>query len=191
MRVMLGLNWNEYFYYDETSPSGLRWNTVITSANGRPMTTVDSVAGRLKIEKHRKSNYYTLQLNNKKYRCHRVIWELHFDALVERQSIDHIDRNQLNNKISNLRIVNQKENCENRRMSSANKSGVTGVSLQAKGGCEYWCATWKINRKTKTKLFSIKKYGIMPAFALAVTYRKEKIMELNKMGANYTGAHGT
>ncbi|MGG8661114.1 HNH endonuclease [Streptomyces lividans] len=42
--------------------------------------------------------------------------------------IDHINQNRSDNRIENLRLVSNKENSNNRSLSSRNKSGINGVS---------------------------------------------------------------
>jgi hypothetical protein len=44
--------------------------------------------------------------------------------------IDHIDKDKLNNNYLNLRITNQRENCNNRK----NKSGLVGVHFHKRAG---------------------------------------------------------
>ena len=48
--------------------------------------------------------------------------------------IDHIDGNRENNVISNLRLVNNRENTMNRRKRNDNTSGITGVSWDKNAG---------------------------------------------------------
>lgn len=179
------VDFNNYFYYDETSPSCLRWRVVVTSAHGRPMTTVGSVAGSL--TKGRR--YFTVQLKDVKYACHRIIWEILKGEVLGDSILDHLDRNQSNNRINNLRIVTHKTNAENRVISSANKTGVTGVFLEL-GDYPRYVAIWKVDRKSKKKCFSISKYGLLPAFARAIAFRLKMIDELNTQGCNYTELHG-
>tara|TARA_R110000868_G_scaffold50875_5_gene162001 strand:+ start:358 stop:1062 length:705 start_codon:yes stop_codon:yes gene_type:complete len=62
-----------------------------------------------------------------------------FDTLV----IDHIDRNRLNNNISNLRLVSQRENC----IKEPPKSGYLGV--QYNGLNKKWHVRPRINKKTR------------------------------------------
>ncbi|MGL5077217.1 MAG: hypothetical protein ACRDBG_15515 [Waterburya sp.] len=42
----------------------------------------------------------------------------------------------------------------------------------------------------RTKSFAVKKYGLLPAFAMAVEYREKMIAELNLQGAGYSEQHG-
>ncbi|MFU6990820.1 HNH endonuclease signature motif containing protein [Pseudomonas paraeruginosa] len=53
--------------------------------------------------------------------------------------IDHIDGNTLNNRISNLRIVDRKENARNMSRSRSNTSGLMGVYWRK--DLEVWRAT--------------------------------------------------
>ena len=63
-------------------------------------------------------NYYgyiTIRLNRKDYKNHRIIAYafLGLDVNNLKKSIDHIDRNKLNNNLNNLRIVSHQENMFN------------------------------------------------------------------------------
>ena len=42
------MKWNEYFYYDETSPTGLRYAKDVVSRTGRVYKRRDDVAGFIK-----------------------------------------------------------------------------------------------------------------------------------------------
>ena len=71
-------------------------------------------------------NSYSVSINCKLYKLHRVIWLWHFGFLPN--EIDHIDGNPCNNKIENLRPASRNENMRNTKMPITNKSGFKGVS---------------------------------------------------------------
>lgn len=92
--------------YDYEMLSKHRW---CFDSHGYPMT------GRKVDGKH------------KNYWAHKVIMEC-----PESMTIDHIDRDVLNNQRSNLRIASKAENARNRKMHRGNTSGYKGVSWKAK-----------------------------------------------------------
>lgn len=153
----------EYVYYDETSPSCLRWKV-----GGRKIK-VDLEAGGL----NGMTGYYSVMINGKRYRSHRIIALLH-NLNIKNKVVDHIDRDRSNNKISNLRVVSQQENCNNSSLSSNNTSGVQGVHFEEK--LSRWVTTWYENKKQKVKRFPVSKYESSEvAFQAAVIYRQQMI----------------
>jgi hypothetical protein len=58
---------------------------------------------------------------------------------------DHKNRNRIDNRRANLRIVTHAQNCQHRGLDPRNKSGYRGVSFHA--ASHKWTATTKINRK--------------------------------------------
>lgn len=91
-------------YYDETSPSFLRWKSDRT-----PSVKKDDVAGYL-----RQDGYWQVWLGKKYYRAHRVVWLLNHGSIADNLLIDHKDRNRANNAIDNLRLCDYFENRKNR-----------------------------------------------------------------------------
>lgn len=85
-------------YYDETSPSFLRW------------LHNDTIAGGLDTK-----GYYIVCINNSSYRVHRVIWVLFHKVIDSNLVIDHDDRNPANNNIINLILTTQSRNSINKR----------------------------------------------------------------------------
>lgn len=78
-------------------------------------------------------------------------------------------------------------------LKSNNTSGVVGVGFQTKVkfGQTYACAHWlSEDNKQCSKSFSVEKFGLLPAFKLAVEYRRAMIAELNVNGAGYSVNHG-
>lgn len=72
----------------------------------------------------------TLNINNRHYQLHRVIWAVHHGEWPD-QFIDHIDGDPSNNKIENLRLSTPSENQQNRKIQSNNRSGYKGVSVHS------------------------------------------------------------
>lgn len=62
------------------------------------------------------------------YLLHRAVYEFHFGKIPEGCQIDHIDRNNQNNDIANLRLATHADNMHNRSTHSNNRSGIAGVS---------------------------------------------------------------
>lgn len=153
----------QYLYYDESSETGLRWK-INGLGKGGGNIRKDKPAGSLK------RGYYITGLNSKEFRNHRIIAVLH-GLDVNGKVIDHIDRNTLNNNISNLRPVSQQENLYNRGMQQNNSSGTTGVSWHKSGAC--WVVQWKVKKKNCVKYFRPRDYpSSEEAFKAAVEYRK-------------------
>jgi len=186
---MSDVNFHDYFYYDETSPSCLRWKVERRRGYKHNQIHVekDSPAGNCESD----SIYFRVSLDYKKHSIHRVIWELFNGAIPDGHRIDHYDQDTKNNKISNLRCIPNPLNNRNCSMASDNKSGVTGVSRKNDPKYPLWRATW-VNTEgvKKEKCFSILKYGNDCAFNMACAYRAMIIAELNLRGQGYTGSHG-
>lgn len=60
------------------------------------------------------------------HKLHRIVMDV-FNPSIE---IDHKNRNQIDNRKSNLRVCTHKENLCNQSLSKANKTGTTGVALR-------------------------------------------------------------
>ena len=123
----------EYFYLDETSPSGLRWRCRKGAA--KP----GSIAGS------KKSAYWLLKLSGTFYYCHRIVFFMSHRKDPLNLQIDHKDRNKGNNKIDNLRLVTTSENARNTGNRSNNTSGVKGVYFHKPYG--KYRATIRVNNR--------------------------------------------
>ena len=177
-------DWVDKFYYDETSPSGMRWKVDVYSGRGLGKLNVKkgSVAGHLL-----KGRWQVTKESNL---VHRVLWYIMFGEIPAGLVIDHKDGDASNNTISNLRLVTNKVNMRNKKMLSRNSSGVCGVNLTTSKGGKFWCAQWvEEDGSKKSKWYSVLKYGDK-AFELAVFARTEAIKKLNEIGAGYTERHG-
>lgn len=129
------MNWKYYFTYQDGK---LYWNV----STGRRVKIGDE-AGTITSSGHRQ-----VSINKTRYLAHRIIWEMHNGSICDGLEIDHIDHNQDNNKIENLRLVTRRENCKNLSMMKNNTSGFNGVSFIRSIG--KWRASIKIEGKSKT-----------------------------------------
>lgn len=176
---------NEWFYYDETSPSCLRWKKVGVYTS---KVEVGDVAGTLKQRQRGRYVYkhWEVHLKGEFYMAHRIVYVLHHKLINNEFHVDHVDHDSTNNKIDNLRNVSRGVNMRNMRVFVTNSSGVTGVRLC--GG--RYSAFWSQGGRQSTKSFSVNKYGEEEAFRLACQAREEAIKRLNEQGAGYTETHG-
>lgn len=84
-----------------------------------------------------------VKIDGKPYLAHRLVWLLTYGYMPD--FIDHIDRNPMNNKISNLRSVTKSENEHNRGIYKNNSSGYPGVCFDKRN--KKYKAGIKINGK--------------------------------------------
>ena len=73
-----------------------------------------------------KNGYIYLSVDGTRYLAHRLAWLWVYGAWPK-HTVDHIDRNRLNNCIGNLRDVTHRTNTHNQTMRNTNTSGYTGV----------------------------------------------------------------
>lgn len=183
--------WKDLVYYDENSPSGLRWKIDIYTGVNYSTKRISSgdIAGTLDNE-----CYWRVWRLGKRCGAHNIIWFLFNGEKPTDLIVDHIDGKADNNLIDNLRLVGYTHNAQNLQMFVTNKSGVTGVRKFYPSGRSkrvYWQATWRKDGKGKSKSFPICVHGEEEAFRLACEYRRKMIAELNEQGAGYTERHGT
>lgn len=94
----------------------------------------------------------------------------------------------------NLRWATRGDQAKNRRKMSSNSSGITGVSIfsaqRAKHVDTYALAQWTESGVLRNKTFSVRKFGLLPAFAKAVVYRQQQLDFLRASGESYSSRHG-
>lgn len=178
-----------YFAYDESSPSCLRW---IKKSHISSNMKVGDVAGSF----DELDGYWKLHALSDHMKVHKVVWALHNDFVDQTGlQIDHIDGVRSNNRIENLRLVQPSLNARNQGLQKNSKTGVNGVVLglvKTKIGnyTERYTATVYIDGKKQTKSFSPFVHGREKAFEMACEWREKRITELNEQGYGYTERHG-
>ena len=91
-----------------------------------------------------RKGYLVGAFDGRHFKAHRVAWALHSDEWPCSQ-IDHKNGDRKDNRICNLRVVTNLENCRNMAMKINNRSGVTGVYWQKRA--KKWRAAIVISRK--------------------------------------------
>lgn len=105
---------------------------------------------RKQIRKLTKDKYGYMRLSlckngkHKGYTLHRLLMDAFVENIDNKPQIDHIDGNKLNNSLSNLRYVTQKENLNNPNTKGAgwknnNKDYIVSkiLNTRIKNGCKY------------------------------------------------------
>ena len=90
--------------------------------------------------------YIVIMINSKRYKAHRLAW-LYIHGEFPKDQIDHINRARDDNRIKNIRSVNQSINMRNSDIQKNNKSGATGVYFNNKN--KAWIARIGINNGQK------------------------------------------
>lgn len=117
------MNFSDYLYYDETSPSCLRWK--VQRGKYKQGDVAGAVSGR------EGNKYWEVSTPLGRAKIHRIIQSWFYGVPVEDITtiIDHKDRDQLNNKFKNLRPATASVNMRN-RVSTRGVSGVKGVTVE-------------------------------------------------------------
>lgn len=156
-----GINYSDYVYYDESSPTCLRWKV------DHNYKKKGSVAGSLSLHP------VPMLGVNKKYRSvARVVWYLCKGSNPKK--VYHIDSNPLNNKLANLSLTYPSIHNKPKKKPAKNSStGLLGVSFGIVTGILYCVASWtETSGRLRLKRFSVKRLGIMQATKEAVEARR-------------------
>lgn len=131
------------------------------------------------IFKTKNKFYYATSLSCgekfKRYYMHRLAW-MYMYGKFPNDEIDHLDGDGLNNKISNLVLLDHCGNLKNQKMRSTNTSGFNGVSYD-KARNKWIVQIWNNSKRVFSKRFE--------SFDEAVLARKDLDIEYN-----YSKRHG-
>lgn len=182
-------NFSDYLYYDETSPSCLRWKVWNRQFNPKSRRDPGDIAGYVNKGSSNSLDRWKVCISGTEYMAHRIVMVL-FGYDPGRLVVNHIYCNPLNNKISNLELATNTQNSRRKKNNKGlgllphNTSGVNGVreTITNSGKDTYAHAFWlnPTDNKTKNKFFSYSKYGKEEAWRLAIEYRENIIKELWK-----------
>lgn len=91
--------------------------------------------------------YVDIQIQGVRYKAHRLAWCLVYGSIPTDLQVDHINHDRSDNRISNLRLVNNQGNQKNSSMRKDNVGGRTGVSWSQSH--QRWIAHIRENGKHK------------------------------------------
>ncbi len=112
---------------------------LLVKKSGRWRGRVGEEAGTARPDGRR-----VVQFKGKRLFNHQIIWLIFNDDIPEGFTIDHEDRNPLNNRIENLRLATSSEQQGNKTLQSNNSSGYRGVSYcGSKNKSNPWAANIK------------------------------------------------
>lgn len=111
--------------------------------------------------------YRRMSLLGKQYLVHRLVWLIHYGYWPE-LDIDHINGDGLDNRIKNLRLVDQSANSKNRKLYKNNPHGIHGVYRSGN--------KWRVKIRSGGKLNHV---GSFDDFHVAV---RERVAAENRMG---------
>lgn len=129
---------SEFLEYDPTSKTGLRW---IKKNSPKAPINIGDEAGSY----HKGTGYYQLMFNYKNYKVHRIVYALYHGIDPGDMLIDHINNTRTDNRIENLRTLNDSDSIRHR--GGYGKSKFKGVSWHK--GLKKWRAQIKLNGKPK------------------------------------------
>lgn len=126
------------------------WRTLLTMFDYDPLTgVIRNRAPRKKIRvgeisgSRTANGYREIGIGRHRYLAHRIAWAMVHGDIPRTAQIDHINGKRDDNRIENLRLVEQSHNSRNSALSQLNTSGVPGVSWDKQRNM--WRARIKVN----------------------------------------------
>lgn len=123
------MNWNDYFHYEN---GAIFWKTRAGVSKKWTSRFLNKQAGCVY-----KNGYIVVSVDDKLHYAHRIIWEMKNGKIENGMQIDHINHDRSDNRIENLRVVDNQVNHTNRPKQSNNSTGVVGVYKKSCGSRFY------------------------------------------------------
>lgn len=93
------------------------------------------------------NGYLRCRIDHQHYPIHRLMWTVFHGLIPQGMEIDHINGNRADNRLMNLRLVNNQQQGMNRGLSARNKSGHAGVFFHKKR--QRWTSLIRVDGKLK------------------------------------------
>ena len=169
------IDWCSLFYYDETSPTCLRYKVDNNGLNQGKRYAHD-VAGFVNTcDKYKR---YKVGYKGKEYMVHRIVYQMFNGDIRPDMVVNHINTNPQDNRISNLEQVTTAENNRKQKhhifetLHTSNTSGNSCFRFTETEGGTLTCQIFipDVCGKTIAKKISCNKYGKEEAMKVALKY---------------------
>lgn len=81
------------------------------------------------VDSAERKGYFRANVDGQRLKAHKICWALHTGFWPDLQ-VDHINGNTSDNRMSNMRLATNQQNCANQRTPKNNTSGIKGVSAR-------------------------------------------------------------
>jgi hypothetical protein len=178
----LPTNLEEYVYYDELSPTKLRWNRNIPLPHGGFKYLIGDVAGAF----HGHSKRGVVGINGQQYYISRVVCVLH-GLSPSGLLVDHVNGDCTDDRIGNLRLTTPAGNSRNTVKSNKSNTGVVGVYEHKTS--RTFIVSYRDGGVSRSKRFRFTEENKDAVFKVAVEYRMKIIRDMAEMGIIYSDRH--
>lgn len=93
--------------------------------------------------------YLRVRIDKVLYQVHRVCYLLAYGSLPDGMQVDHVNHVRDDNRLCNIRLVDNTTNSRNASIGKNNTTGVCGVWVDKRGVKKRYCAEIKVNRIKK------------------------------------------
>lgn len=157
------------YYFDWDLSGNLFWK----NPNPQSRCIKGSVAGCF----NKNTGYWIVCFESKRYKVHRILYQLYHNIEIGDIVIDHIDRNTKNNSIENLQLDINNQNSQNGNVRKNNLStGVKNISKSKRGNYYYYHLDIRKNYKTVfSKCYRTDRFTIDEVIKI----RNEKLLEFH------------
>lgn len=121
------------------------------------------------VPSHKTQFYAMILLRTGRGKFKRILLHRYILDVSREMIVDHVNRNTLDNRIKNLRVVTHSQNMQNRNLQKNNSTGIRGVTRRDSGK---FCARVRLNRK----VVYYEQFGTLEEAEAAVIVARQKYL---------------
>jgi hypothetical protein len=138
------MDWNTYFTYDPSNGKLFHKNRDRSKFSRDKDWALWNKRWAGKEISYRNHSGLSVMVEYKQLAAHRIIWEMMNGPIPEGMFIDHVNGDQYDNRMENIRLATNSQNNWNQKKRKDNTSGYKGVSRLKSGA---WVALLKVSGK--------------------------------------------